>query len=143
MPTDDVGVQLIQFLLILCFIPTNSWAIGNRVHNIVAITENLYHQQPERNSHFSPFNIIYKRSGLRKVAVDLVMATERSGSLAPVMEIGRKHYFVVESMYKYLQIHIEVSNCVLVKVPINNYNYEQLIALFVILLAKTLSPWCN
>ena len=41
-------------------------------------------------------------------------------------------------MYKYLQTHIEVLKLgsVLVGVPINNYNYEQPIALFVILLAK-------
>ena len=51
-----------------------------------------------------------------------------------------------ESMYKYLYTHtytLKFSNGVLVRVPINNYNYEQPIELFVILLAKTPSRWCN
>ena len=42
------------------------------------------------------------------------------------------------SMYKYLQTHNEVLKLcitVLVRVPINNYNYKQPIAFFVILLA--------
>ena len=39
-------------------------------------------------------------------------------------------------MYKYLQTHIEVLKSVLLRVPINNNNYEQPIALFVIILAK-------
>ena len=51
--------------------------------------------------------IIYKRSRLHKLAVNLVRATERSGSSASVMESGRKH-FVAESMYKCLQTHFEV-----------------------------------
>ena len=78
--------------------------------------------------------IIYKRSGLLKVAIDLVRATERSESSAPPPQSWK----VAESMYKYLQTHriLKFSNYVLVRVPINNYNYEQLIALFVILLTK-------
>ena len=42
----------------------------------------------------------------------------------------------VESMYKYLQTHWS-SNCVLLRVPINNNNYEQLIALFIIIAKNT------
>ena len=40
---------------------------------------------------------------------------------------------------------LKFSNCVLLRVPINNNNYEQQIALFVIILAKKHheSPWCN
>ena len=76
--------------------------------------------------------------------MDLVRATERSGSSAPLTWAWK----VAESMYKYLQTHriLKFSNCVLVRVPINNYNYEQQITLFVILLAKKNlheSPWCN
>ena len=41
-----------------------------------------------------------------------------------------KTVFWAEIMDKYLQTHIEVLNSVLVRVPINNYNYEQLIGLF-------------
>ena len=62
-------------------------------------------------------------------------ATERSGSLAP----SPWSWKVAESMYKYLRTHIEVLKLcitVLVRVLTINNNYEQPIALFVILLAK-------
>ena len=41
------------------------------------------------------------------MAMDLVRAMDRSWSSAPAMESGGKH-FVAESMYTYLQTHIEV-----------------------------------
>ena len=43
---------------------------------------------------------------------------------------------VTETMYKYLQNILKFSNCVLLRVSTNNNNYEQLIGLFVIILAK-------
>ena len=43
---------------------------------------------------------------------------------------------VAESMYKYCKHILKFSNCVLLRVPINNDNYEQPIALFVIIPAK-------
>ena len=67
-------------------------------------------------------------SGLRKVAVALVRATERSG--------GRKVYLVRNACINNCKHTLKFSNYVLVRVPINNYNYEQPIALFVILVAK-------
>ena len=60
--------------------------------------------------------IIYKISVVRKVAVDLVREMERSGSSGQPPRSCK----VVESIYKYLQTHTEVINCVLVRVPINN-----------------------
>ena len=48
--------------------------------------------------------IIYKISGARKVALDLMRSTEKAGSLASSPRSSK----VVESMYKYLQTHIEV-----------------------------------
>ena len=57
--------------------------------------------------------------------MDMVRAMERSGSLAPLPQSWK----VAESMYKYLQTHIEVLK---LRVPINN-NYEQQIVLFVII----------
>ena len=56
--------------------------------------------QPERNSNF--YGLYIKCHGCIKwpsQAVDMVRAMERS---------GRKTLFVVESMYKYSQTHIEV-----------------------------------
>ena len=63
------------------------------------------------------------------MALDLVRSTEKAGSLAP------RSSKVAESMYKYLQTHIEVLKLCII-VPINNNNYEQPIALFVIIPAK-------
>ena len=51
-----------------------------------------------------------------------------------------KTLFGAEIMYKYLHTRLKFSNGVLVRVSINNYNNEQQIALFVILLAKPPSP---
>ena len=66
------------------------------------------------------------------MAVDLVRSTERSGSSAP----SARSWKVVESMNKYCKHILKFSNCVLLRVPINDNNYEQPIALFVIILAK-------
>ena len=49
---------------------------------------------------------------------------------------------VTETMYKYCKHILKFSNCVLLRVSTNNNNYEQLIALFVIILAKNPS-WIN
>ena len=70
------------------------------------------------------------------MAHTLVRAMERSGSTAPVMESGGKHYLWWKACINIWKHILKFSNCVLVRVPINNYNYEQPIALFVILLAK-------
>ena len=99
-----------------------------------AITGNWYHQ--EREKWLFP-RIIYKRAGLHKVAVDLVSATEMPGSIR-VMESGGKHYLWPKTC-----INICCANCVLVRVPINNYNYEQPVGIFVILIAKNTFTWCN
>ena len=63
--------------------------------------------------------IIYERSGLRKVAVALVRATERSGHLKEAKNTiwGRKHVIICKDTLNF-------SNYVSVRVPINNYNYE-------------------
>ena len=45
-------------------------------------------------------------SELLKVVEDLVRATERSGSLAPVMESGRKHYFCQKSGLEKIPISV-------------------------------------
>ena len=75
--------------------------------------------------------IIYKISGSRKMALDLVRSTEKAGSLDPPPRSSK----VAESMYKCKHI-LKFSNCVLLRVPINNNNYEQPIAFFVIIPAK-------
>ena len=61
--------------------------------------------------------------------MDLVRPMERSGSLAPVMESGIKHYLCQKACINICKHILKFSNCVLVRVPINNYNYEQLIVL--------------
>ena len=75
-------------------------------------------------------------SELHKVALDLVRATERSGSSAPVMKNAGKHFLGWKACINICKHILMFSNYVLVRVPINNYNYEQPIALFVILLAE-------
>ena len=65
------------------------------------------------------------------MAVDLVRSMEKSGSISPatpVMKSGAKHVKIFANTLKF-------SNCVLLRVLINN-NYEQPIALFVIIQAK-------
>ena len=66
------------------------------------------------------------------VAVYQVRLTEKSGSSAPTSQSWK----VVVSMYKYLQTHWS-SQTVSLRVPINNNNYEQPIALFIILAKNT------
>ena len=61
--------------------------------------ENWNQDHPERYSNFCGLYI--KFQGVRKVAVDLVRSTEKSGSSAP-LPLSWK---VTESMYKYLQTH--------------------------------------
>ena len=72
----------------------------------------------------------HKRSGLCKVAVYLVRVTERLGSSAPPPRKWRKACI---NICKHI---LKFSNYVLVRVPINNNNYKQPIALFVILLPE-------
>ena len=55
---------------------------------------------------------IYKISGPRKLALDLLRSTEKSGSWAPPHLRSSK---VTESMYKYLQTHIEVLKLCIIK----------------------------
>ena len=55
--------------------------------------------------------IIYKISGSRKMAVDLARSTEKAGSLAPPPRSSK----AAESMYKYLQTHIEVLKLCIIK----------------------------
>ena len=76
--------------------------------------------------------IIYKISGVQNVVMDMVRATERSGSLphCPSHEKWRKACI---NICKHI---LKFSNCVLVRVSINNNNYKEPIALFVIILAK-------
>ena len=71
---------------------------------------------------------------MRIVAVDQVRSMEKSGASASTPWSWK----VPESMYKYLQTHwtLKFSNCVLLRVPINN-NYELPIALFIILSKNT------
>ena len=71
-------------------------------------------------------------SGLLTVAMDLVRATERSRH-RPHHPIHGKWQKACINICKHT---LKFSNCVLVRVPINNYNYEQPIELFVILLVK-------
>ena len=70
------------------------------------------------------------------MAVDLVRATEMSRSSALVMESDKKYYLWQKACINICKHILKFSNCVLVRVTINNYNYEQPIALFVILLAE-------
>ena len=79
--------------------------------------------------------IIYKISGARKVALDLVRSTEKAGSLAPPRPPPghRKWRKACINVCKHI---LKFSNYVLVRVPINNNNCEQPIALFVIILVK-------
>ena len=55
--------------------------------------------------------IIDKISGSRKMTLDLVRSTEKAGSLAPPPRSSK----VAESMYKYLQTHIEVLKLCIIK----------------------------
>ena len=55
--------------------------------------------------------IIYKISDSRKMALDLVRSTEKAGSLA----LPPRSTKVAESMYKYLQTHIEVLKLCIIK----------------------------
>ena len=48
--------------------------------------------------------------------------------------------FGSESKYKYFQTHIEILKWCISKSTYNNYNYEQPIVLFVVLLPETHSP---
>ena len=66
-----------------------------------------------------PWNI-YKRSGQQSI------------------ESGQKHYLGQKACKKICTQTLKLSNSVLVRVPNNNYNYEQPIALLIILLAKHL-----
>ena len=81
--------------------------------------------------------IIYKRSELRKVSMDLLMAMERSRSSALVMESAGKLYLWQKACINICRHILKFSNCVLVRVLINNYNYDQPIALFLILAKNT------
>ena len=64
------------------------------------------------------------------MALDLVRSTEKAGSLALPPQSSK----VAESnICKHI---LKFSNCVLLRAPINNNNYEQPIALFVIIPAK-------
>ena len=82
---------------------------------------------------------IYKISGSRNVALDLLRSTEKSGSLAPLLPSHQKWWKACINICKHI---LKFSNCVLLRVWTNNNNYEQPIALFVIILAKTPS-WIN
>ena len=80
---------------------------------------------------------------MRKVALDLVRLTEKSGSSAPPLPGHRKWQKSCINICKHI---LKFSNCVLARVPINNNNYEHLIVVVVIILAKKLlhkSPWSN
>ena len=81
--------------------------------------ENWNQDLPERYSKFHGLYIKFQGHGKGRV----IGPAPRSSKVA-------------ESMYKYLQTHIEVLKLVLLRVPINNNNYEQPIALFVIIPAK-------
>ena len=63
---------------------------------------------------------------MQKVAMDLVRSTEMSGSSA-LPPSHRKWWNACINICKHI---LKFSNCVLVRVPINNNNYEQPIALF-------------
>ena len=75
--------------------------------------------------------IIYNISGSRKMALDLVRFTEKARSLAP----PPGHWKWRKACINTCKHILKFSNCVLLRVPINNNNYEP-IALFVIILAK-------
>ena len=67
------------------------------------------------------------------MALDVVRLTEKAGSLAPPPG-HRKWQKACINICKHI---LKFSNCVLLRVPINNNNnYEQPIALFVIIPAK-------
>ena len=57
-------------------------------------------------------------------------------ALVRASESGVKHYLGRNACTNICKLTFKFSNNVLVRVPINNYSYEQMIAHFVILLAK-------
>ena len=65
------------------------------------------------------------------MAVDQVRSTEKPGSSATMPGHGKWRKACIN-----ICEHIEILNCVLLRVPINN-NYEQPIALFIILTKNT------
>ena len=77
--------------------------------------------------------IIYKISGAWNVALDLPRLTEKSGPLASPLPGHRKWQKTCINICKHI---LKFSNCVLLRVSTNNNNYEQPIALFVIILEK-------
>ena len=98
--------------------------------------ENQNQDHPERYSNFC--GLFIKFQPPRNVALDLLRSTEKSGSLARPLPGHRKWRKACINICKHI---LKFSNCVLLRVSKNN-NYEQLIALYVIILAKTLS-WNN
>ena len=92
--------------------------------------ENCNQDHPERYSNFCGLYIKFQGHGKWPRPGEVVGKGRVAGPAHPSHQKWRKACI---NICKHI---LKFSNCVLVRVPINNNNYEQPIALFVIILAK-------